>query len=311
MEALVVAWRGDDQELAVRLRTSELRVAAGQPRAALAMLRETADPGLAAAWSAPRRAALGDKLRATFHGILADDKTHKLPPLDFLALVEDNADLLEGGEELAGRIADRLAALDLPERTEATLHKLVDQAPPGEARGALGARLAEIQVRSGDNEAALMTLSASTADSLPAPLVAARTMIFARATAARGDLAAAAGALAALDTPEADALRARLLEQGGKWADAAAALSRELSRGMAPSGPLDATQSALAVHLASVAAQTGQDATLEQLRRDVLPRLPAGHDSDTLRVLTEAPVRTVADLPRAAQETALAKLVVR
>jgi hypothetical protein len=204
-------------------------------------------------------------------------------------------------------VSDRLAALDLPDQAAAALSQLVDTAPPGAARGTLGARLAALQMEQHDPQSALMTLSASTGDGLPTGLVETRTLLFARATAAHGNLAAATGALEALGTPAADDLEAKLLADAGKWPQATAALQRVVRRTLPAAGMLDAAQSGLLLRLASAAAQAGDGLTLAELRDNELARVPPGKSADLLRVLTEGPVQTVADLPRSGAEMALAR----
>jgi tetratricopeptide (TPR) repeat protein len=314
MDPLIAAWRGDGRELAVRLRVADLRLQAGQLRASLAVLREALVDGGLAHSPDGRLAEVRARMEAAFALTLKRDDATPMEPLEFVSLIEDNADLLPtgaDGDQIARRVADRLAALDLPERAERALRKLVDGAPPGEARAAFGARLAAMQVGQGDFEGALVSLSASTMDKLPGPLVAARTLTYARATAAKGNIAAATGVLEALDTSEADSLRAELLAKTGDWGGATAALSRRVERELPGDGPITSEQSALVLQFASAAAQAGQPAVLERIRIELLPRLPPGRDADLLRVLTAGPVAGVADLPRAAQEAALARSVTR
>ncbi len=313
LDPLIYAWRGDGRELAVRMREAELRMQSSQERAALALLRESTDPVLAQGWP-DQLPALHSRMAADFAQALARDATHPLPPLDFVAMVQENADLLPdgaAGQVVAERVADRLAALDLPDQAATALGKLMDDAPMGAARAALGGRLAALQLEQHDPAAALLTLSASTAPGLPPPLVESRTLLFARATASRGDLAAATGALAALGTPAALDLRAHLLENAGRWPQAMAALQGIADRALPQAGALNDTQAGLLLRLASAAAQTGNQQVLAQLRSRDLPRVRAGKSADLLRVLTEGPVRTVADLPRAEAEIALARTVLK
>jgi len=72
-------------------------------------------------------------------------------------------------------------------------------------------------------------------------------------------------------------------------------------------GPLDEAQARTLLRLASPAAQTGDEAMLATLREHDLARLPEGKIAEMFRVLTAGPVRGVSDLPRAAQETKLAR----
>ncbi len=313
LDPLIYAWRGDGRELAVRLRDAALRMQAGQPRASLAMLRETVDPVLLQGWP-DQRGALRARMAAAFTEAMARDAARPLPPLEFVAMVQENADLLPDGAEgqaLGERVADRLAALDLPDQAATLLGRLMDRAPPGAARAALGGRLAALQMEQHDAGAALLTLSASTVDGLPPPLVESRTLLFARATAARGDLPAAIGALEALGTPAADAARAGLLAGAGAWPQAAAAWARVAERTLPERGALDDAQTNLLLRLASAAAQAGDVTVLAALRAHDLSRVPPGRSADLLRVLTEGPVQTVADLPRAGAEMALARSVLK
>jgi len=307
LDRLTYAWRGDGRELTVRLRVAELRAQAGQFRASLGLLREAAAPGLAQFW--PERVALiRTREEATLTQAMASDARTALAPLDLIALAEENADLLpsgEAGQALAQRLADRLIALDLPDRAAPALRKLVDAAPGGAIRAGLGARLAELQMELNQPEQALVALSASTAPLLPAPLTERRIELFARATAMRGNVPAALGALANVDSPAADELRAHLLEGASRWPEAEAALAQWVARAVPQDGALDADEAALLLRLAAAAAQAGDTAALERLRVEDLPRMPPGHAADTLTLLTQRPIRDVSDLPRAAREAAL------
>lgn len=309
LDRLIYAWRGDGAELALRLRVAELRSRAGQWRPALALLRETAAPPLAQTW--PEQVPLvRARLADAFDAALDADAAGRLPALDLLALATDNADLLpEGarGQALAARVADRLDGLDLPERAMAALDKLVAAAPRGAARAAFGARLAELRLGSGDPGRALQALAASTAEPLPRDLEDRRTIVFARATAARGGIAAADATLAALDTAAGDDARAALQEAAHHWPEAAAALTTLAGRIVPAADPLPEPATRVLIRLASALAQGGDEAGLAALRARFAARVPAGELGDMFRMLTEPPVREPAELPRAATEAALAR----
>jgi hypothetical protein len=114
-----------------------------------------------------------------FAEALSQDAGKPLPPLELVALAEENADLLptgQAGQDLAARLADRLVALDLPRRAVPVLEKLAASAPAGPVRAAFGDRLASMRLAQGDPIGALAALSASDAPSLPEPLLQARTL---------------------------------------------------------------------------------------------------------------------------------------
>jgi hypothetical protein len=250
------------------------------------------------------------RLLQTFAAALADDAVHPLSPLDLVALSEENSDLLpagEAGQALAGRLADRLVALDLPRRAAPILEKLMLAAPAGAARAELGGRLARLKLAQQDTVGALAALAASASDNLPAALLESRTLTFARATAASGALAPAVAALAALDTADAAELRAELLERAADWPAAEAALRAYADRIVPPEGTLDDAQAHVLLRLAAAAAQAGDETTLTTLHDHDGPRMPQGQVAQMLKLLTERPVQGVADLPRVTAETALAR----
>ncbi len=303
LDKLIYAWRGDSRELALRLRVAELRQQAGEWRPSLALLRETQQ-----AWPM-QKAALQARMGEIFAEALAHDTAKPLSPLDLVALADENADLLpegEAGQALAARLADRLAALDLPGRAVPVLEKLASSIPAGPARAEFGGKLAAMRLEQGDAAGALAALDASAAAALPAPLIEERTLTFARAVASTGDMPRAAAALAALGTPAADGVRAELMEAARDWPAAAAALRDFADKTVPADGQLNDVQARTLLRLASAAAQTGDDATLARLREHDTQRLPPGKLAEMFRLVTEGPIRVTADLPRASRETKLA-----
>jgi hypothetical protein len=309
LEKLIYAWRGDAQELALRLRVAELRAQAGAYRGALALLRETGGNPVAEAWP-DQRGPVRERMRSLFAAALDADAHAPLPPFELVTLLDENPDLLpdgEAGRALAARLAERLAALDLPVRAGPVLQKLVESTPPGAARAELGVRLAALRFAEQDPTGALTALSASVSPDLPASLNERRTILFARATAARGSLQPAVAALAALDTSAADEARAGLLEEAKDWPAATAALAAYAARTVPAQGPLDETALRTLLRLATAAAQAGDERVLAHIHDEQLPRFPAGPMGDMVRLLAASPVHELPDLARVTQETALVR----
>ena len=152
MEKLLFTWRGDGREVALRLRAAELRAQAGAPRAALPCCAKPLK-------SLPdAQDTLRAGMQTIFSAALAADRQTPLPPLELVAMAEENPDLIAEGEPglaLARTLADRLAALDLPRRAAPVLEKLVAAAQPGVVRAELGGRLAGMRVLLGDPAGAL------------------------------------------------------------------------------------------------------------------------------------------------------------
>ncbi|MEO8716557.1 MAG: hypothetical protein ABI369_16250, partial [Acetobacteraceae bacterium] len=223
LERLDMVWRGDRTELAVRERLAALRLDVGAWQPALALLRDSAARFPDAA------AEVRERMRSAVARLLADDATRAMAPLDFVALLEENADLLgaaASGPAMQARLADRLLALDLPDAAAPLLERLMRDAPPDAGRAASGARLAALRLAAGDGPGAQAALVASeVAAELPAALTERRAMLSAQAAARTGDVAASVTALAALGTAEADRARADILERAGDLPGALAALT--------------------------------------------------------------------------------------
>ncbi len=304
LERQIVAWRGDAREEQVRLRAAELRAQAGEWKPAMALLRDTEtlfpeDRGL-----------VGIQVAANFERLLAGAGANRPSSLDLVTLVEDNADLLPAGDvtaRMAPLLADRLVALDLPARAGPALERLMASTAAGAPRAEIGARLADMRLEQGNAAAALAALDASAAPALPEALAAQRSMLQARAAARQGDLNRALAVLAALRTPEAADLRARLLADAHDWPGALAALSQLSDLVVPVQGTLTAAQEDVVLRQAGAAAQAGDEATLRRLQADAGARLSAGPRRDLFRLLASAPVRASGDLPRAASEIAMAR----
>ena len=308
LDLLLYSWRGGRRELALRERVADLRKQAGAWPAALAMLRETED------LFPDDKAAVHARMKAAFAELLNDNALDQLAPLELVALIDENADLLPSGlagEAMDERLADRLVALDLPKRAAPVLAKLMAMAPSPATRAGFGARLAELRLRENDAPGALAALTGSANPPLAAPLAAPlaerRALITAGAQARIGDMTGAVAGLAALGTAAADLARAAILEHAKNWPDAEKALADYLGKTEPRTGPLDPAQQRIVLRYATAAAQAGDDKTLAQLRDSDGPRMPAGPLGDMFRLLTAEPVHVSADLPRAIRETALAR----
>lgn len=304
LELQLFAWRGDEREVALRMRVAALRGQSGNWRKANELLRETEE-----LW--PDQAAPARRLqKSLFADAIAHNEKSPLAPLEMVALVEENTDLIPDGEpgrRLAGELSDRLLALDLPQHARPVLEKLLAASPPGGAQAEIADRLAALMLGEHDAAGALAVLAKSDAPDLPTELRERRALIRARAAASQGDVAQAIASLDGLDSEQADDTRAHILEQAKDWPAALGAVQRFAARVIPAQGPLDDTQAAAVLRLAAVAAQAGDDAVLSRLRTEMASRMPRGRLADLATILTGERLRGIGDLAIVAQEVALAR----
>ena len=295
-------WRGDGRERDLRLRTAAIDAQAGNWRKAFSILKETAElfPD-----DAPLvNARVTDLLSDMLHGPGAA----AVKPLDLVALAEENAAAIAKTDdaEMTNLLADKLMALDLPKRAGPVIAKIVDAAPPGPGKAALGVRLAMLRLSEGDASGAAAALTATDAPDLPPTLQIQRSLADARIHVLAHDSATALAILTRLDTPEADSLRADILGDAGDWHAAELALADVAARTLPPSGALTPEQQDFVLRLASAQSRAGDDAALRSLSAKQGGRM-LGARADMLRLLTSGPIAGVADLNRLSGEVALAR----
>jgi hypothetical protein len=306
LDKLLYVWRGDGRELALRERVADLRGESGAWRQALAILRQAEIDFPDQAPSIHRR------MKDFLGGMINDPATERLPPLEFIAAVEENADLLSdtgADRTVDAPLADRLLALDLPARAKPVLEKLLKQAKSEVAKARFGASLATLNAREGDDAGALGVLEASQAADLPGELAEQRLILRAEATAHHGDPEAGAALLATATGPRAIEARARIQETAGDWASAARTWAERIALVDTGSGALETIPAQMVLRLATATARAGDEPGLATLRQRFASRIGSGPLADMFRLLTAEPVRTAADIRRSQAEMNLAASV--
>ena len=303
LDKLLYAWRGDGRELALRQRIAELRGQSGAWRAALATLRQ-------AETDFPEQAApIRERLKDMFADMIRDEGTRKIPAIEFVSMVDENADLMpaNGGEEpIEQALADRLSALDLPGRAKPVLEKLLRSARSDIAKARFGASLAVLESREGNDAAAQAVLTASDGRLLPPDLAEQRAILLAGSVARLGNPAEAAELLTPFRSNLAMETRARIQEAAAGWTEAAKTRVDLVALTVAESGPLDGSEAQAVLRLTTATARAGNDAGLAELLVKFGGRIGTGPAGDLFRVLTAEPIRTSADIGRSQRETRLA-----
>jgi hypothetical protein len=293
-------WRDPAFELQTRLRISDLLAQASDFRGALAQLRVTA------AMFPQAQDSVHDAEQRVVRALVQAGAGAALTPVDLVALVDENTDLLGQGSVAASLtpiLVDKLAALDLPERAEKLVSKLIDATAQAAPKAALGARLAALRLDDSDAAGALAALDQTAGADLPDRLDGQRVVLRARALAALGEIAPALSLLAGHDSDDALQLQAALLEKTKDWRGAQVVLQTLVHQLVPASAALSAAQQDLVLRLAGAASQNGDSAALRDLTADFASRL-TGAPATLFETLTARPVRGTADLARAGREAA-------
>jgi hypothetical protein len=288
----------------LRERVAELRGQTGAWREALTISRQ-------AEADFPEQAASVQRHRKDmFARMIRDTTPRTMQAFDFVSMVDENADLIKGPEDeeaLAQPLADRLLALDLPGRAKPLLEKLLRSAASDVAKARLGASLAALQSRESDDAGALATLNASDVPGLPPDLVEQRAVVRAMAMARQGNPSGGAAILAGLQTAQATAARAQILESAKDWVGAGQAWSECAALTVPANGPLDEVGTRTILRLATATARAGDESALAALRGKYTGRMSAGPLGDMFRLLTAEPIRTSGDIERSKQEMSFAE----
>jgi hypothetical protein len=300
-ERQTVRWRGDRREFAARLRAAELRTQAGQWRPALEWLRETER------LFPSEKPAVAARKAGVFQA-LASARKDAITPLELVTLAGDFADCIPDGPDgdaVAGLLADKLAALDLPSRAIPVLQKLMQGSASRRAKAEFGLRLGQLHLDAGEPAKAEAVLGALDTGALGADRAEVGPMLIAKARAARGDAAGALGMLARMSSLAALELRASLSAKTGDWRASLDILSEIAAKTIPNEGELNEDQQDLLLRQATAAVQAGDATALKRL--GALASRITSKRSDAFKILTATAVQSPDDLPRAARELAMTR----
>ena len=249
LENMYFAWRGDDFELQLLRRVAELKLALGDYREALTLLRNavTQFP------EHPDTKLMADLMDELFEDIYLTDKSDQLEPVTALGLYFDFQELTpvgKEGDELIRRLSDRLADVDLLDKAGELLDHQIKFRLNGVDKARVGARLAVIRLLDGDAEGALKALDISMFNALPAGLKSERQYLRARALAFKGASEEALNLISGDDSGTADLLRADIHWRAQNWRDAATAFDKLIGQRWKEPGPLSQVEGQQIIKLA-------------------------------------------------------------
>jgi hypothetical protein len=182
LERLRFAWRGDDFEYYLLKRMAELYFLEQDYGNGLRTLKHLAANFRDTKDIEPIAALMSD----IFSKLFQDGEADKLPPFTAIALFEEFKELTPvgpKGDEMIRKLADRLAAVDLLDRSADLLRQQVRFRLQGEEKARVGFRNALLQSMNRNPQAALDALAESEAPGMPAELEQSRRYLKAQALA--------------------------------------------------------------------------------------------------------------------------------
>ncbi len=214
--------------------------------------------------------------------------------LDQAATIEANADMLPdgaAGSQVSLFLADRLKALDLPERAAPIIQRMMRASPSGSDRAQLGSQLATLDLQQDDFGGARAALSESECGGLSREATETRLLLSARALAGAGQRDQALAVLAPLQDASALELRATLLADRGDWSGTTDALLLSSGHTLPPAGKIDAAGQDLLLRLASAASRTADRVRIERVRKLGEGRFSDPGKQALFHLLTSDPVK--------------------
>jgi len=293
LNKLRFAWRGEDFEYQLLKRLGELLVADGRYGEGLRMMRSVVTNFPEHPDVANVQQSMNDTFEKLFLGGLADG----LSPVSAIGLYDEFQDLTPSGtkgDEMIRKLADRLASVDLIDRSSELLRHQVRFRLQGVEKARVGARLAFLQLSDRRPGPALEALDASEVPDQPPELYDQRRYMRIRALA---DLGRAAEALALLlndNSEQAKELRAQIFWEQKRWPEVVAALEQMVEP---PLGNL-AIEPKLArrlVDLATAMTLAHDERGLARLRRTFGAKMAKTEFREAFALLTAEPERGIID----------------
>ncbi|WP_300298733.1 hypothetical protein [Ferrovibrio sp.] len=265
LDQLRFAWRGGPYEFNLLRRLGELQFSTGDLRGGITTFRQLVKyfP------KSPEVPLLTKQMSDEFAKLFLDGGAQALPPLTALALYYDYRELTPvgpEGDEIIGKLADRLVSVDLLNRAAELLEHQITYRLRGEDRSKAGARLAVVYLLDRNPEAALKSLQNTQAPNLSPAVAQERRLLEARAL---GDLDRFPEALNLLGQDQSTGtrnLRADLHWRAKDWIAFARVVSLSLGNRHADPAPLSPDERKQVLQLGVAYSLSNDAAALNDLR---------------------------------------------
>ncbi len=224
LEQLRYRWRGDDIELGILQRLSDLYIEQDSFGDALRTLK------LAASYfrDDPSVEGVAGRMNEVFEDLYLNGGADSLSPVTAIALFDEFSDLLppgRRGDEMIRMLADRLVSVDLLDQAALLLERQVEFRLAGPEQARVGGRLALVHLMNREPEKALEVLQDTNSPQLTRELQASRRRLQARALTDLGRPDEAIVLLGADMSEESKQLRAEIYWRSQNWPAAANAIA--------------------------------------------------------------------------------------
>ncbi len=294
LDGLRFAWRGDPYEFNLLRRLGELQFASGDLRAGIGTFRQLVK-------YFPKSAdipLLSKQMSDEFARLFLDGGAQSMPPLAALALYYDYRELTPAGpegDEIIGKLADRLVGVDLLNRAAELLEHQIQYRLRGEDRARAGARLGVVNLLDRKPEAALKALQGTDGPNLPGSLVQERRLLQVRALADLDRFSEALNLLGNDQSAEARGLRADIHWRAKDWVAAARVLNQNLGNRYSDPAPLAPEERKQVLQLGVALSLTNDVAGLEDLRKKYQDKLTGTPDAESFNVIASTIARGSGD----------------
>ncbi len=283
-------WRGDELEFTMLTRLADLYLEEKNYRKGMDMLREAAlnFP------NHPETVNVTKKLTTLFKKLFLENEADNIKPLQALALFNDFRELIpvdDEGNKIVQNMAKRLINVELFDRAALLLEHQINYRLYGVERAAIGAKLAEVYLLSGEADKALSTLQVTYFIDLPKKVSQRRDLIIARAYIQKKNYKRALKTIRRNKSREAQILRVEMFWKTQDWKNAAKYLKILIGR---PKKPLDNESRELIVNLAVALALSDNEKGLNQLHKTYSKHMKDGYLSSDFQALT-SPKRELKD----------------
>lgn len=305
LEQLSYAWRGDDFEYNVMT----MLVDAYQEQKDFAQMLHTLKGMQVRFADLPEAKKIPTLMTDLFAKIYLTDAGDSLPPIKAIALFDEFQDLLPSGErgaKVVRRLADKLVAIDLPDRAAELLEQQLDRPIGKTERGLIATRLALVRLLNREPAEALKALNVSENGTFSPRVAQQRRYMKAKALADLKRIDEAAELLEDDNSDSAKQLLAEIFWQAQIWDKAADALKLLIKR-PDPKTPLTKEEAQRVLNWAAALRLAGRTKVVLRLRENFLPYMQKTELAQAFDFITTAPQQGVMDYRQVANEVKAAE----